>query len=413
MVNMKWETVCSNHLREWIKCRGYKVQYVALHTDIPLRTLWDYIAGKVAIPSDRREKLATFLGCSLDQLVADLKIGNDEMKRRELLYLLSIAGSTLLAPFPELDWERLEGACVHPTQLDERTLQDLAVINAHYWRLYLESSSKSSVLDGALSQIKTLIQFLREPHTSVTHQTLCTLVSDLSQLVGEIFFDRHEPIAAQSCYVFAVSAAKEAGAYDLWASALVRHAFIPIYDAPEPRYEDALPLLQHARQIVLRGNTELPTRYWVAAVEAEATSGVGDLNACQDALDRTLGVLEIKKAAPAWVRFDGLRLPALRGACYIRLAQPQLAASPLQDALQQFTKPGRKRGMVLLDLAAAAIQCQNIEQACSYTHEAVDIIELGSSGFLRQGVQKLRLRLEPFSGSSVVSKLDRRIRLFA
>lgn len=43
------------------------------------------------------------------------------------------------------------------------------------------------------------------------------------------------------------------------------------------RYEETLPLLQTARHLAERGDTELPTWYWVAAVEAEATSEVHHL----------------------------------------------------------------------------------------------------------------------------------------
>jgi tetratricopeptide (TPR) repeat protein len=244
---------------------------------------------------------------------------------------------------------------------------------------------------------------------------LCTLVSDLSQLAGEIFFDLHEHESAQACYVFASSAAKEAGAFDLWSCALVRHAFLPLYEASftnqAERYEDMLPLLQAARHLAERGDSELPTRSWVAAVEAEATSGVLHLASCQDALDRAQGVLESKGTRPAWIRFDGSRLPALRGACYVRLGQPDFAMPALQEALQQFAKPDRKRGLVLLDLATAALLRRDVEQACTHVEEVIDIVALGSSSFLREGIQQLRHQLEPFVGSPSVKGVDQHMRL--
>ncbi len=401
-----------NFLREWIILRGYKVKRLADRTGIPLRTLWEYIGERAAIEPDRLQSLAVVLGCSPEQLVwnATQPSGSEEMdkKRRELLRLLSTASVALLLPLPDLDWERLASVLVNPSYLDVTAIRNLEALGAHYWELYLATPSKSSVLDGVVGQLKTLVQFLKQPYPTSLHQRICCLTSDLAQLTGEIFFDRHEYGTAQSCYVFAASAAKEAGAYDLWSSTLVRHSFTVIYD-DQPRFEEALPILEEAWLLAQHGDSSLSTKYWVAAVEAEARSGIGDLLSCQVALERAGGVLELKHAGPAWARFDQSRLSALRGACFVRLEQPSLALPALQEALQQSSKPGRKRGMVLTDLATAALQCREIELACAYLNQAIDIVELGSSGFLRDGVRKVRSQLAPYAGSASVNRLDQRM----
>jgi hypothetical protein len=309
-----------------------------------------------------------------------------------------------------VDWERVGDAIRKPVSLDLAVIENLETINKQYWGLYQTSSSKSSVLDGVIGHLKTLLQFLKESHSSQVHQRLCTLASEASQLAGEIFFDRHDHMTAQSCYVFAAAAAKEGKAYDLWSCAFVRHAFLPIY---EERYEDALPLLKEARRLALRGDPALPTRFWVAAVEAEAESGVHHLSACQNALERANGVLEIKGASPSWTRFEGSRLAALQGACYVRLHQPDLAMPALQEALIQFAKPNRRRAMVLTDLAAAAIQNGDAEQACTHMHEVIDITAIGSSSFLREGILRVRQELEPFTDLAAVNRVDRRLRELA
>ena len=114
---------------------------------------------------------------------------------------------------------------------------------------------------------------------------------------------------AQSCYTFAATAAHEARAYDLWASVLVRHSYLPIFDG---HYEDALPLLRQAEYIAQRGDPTLPTKYWVAATCAEAESGTGNLKACQSAFEKAYGVHNLTGESSAWVRFDTSRLPAFR-----------------------------------------------------------------------------------------------------
>ena len=215
---------------------------------------------------------------------------------------------------------------------------------------------------------------------------------------------------AKSCYEFAMSTAKEAKAVDLWASALVRSSFLPLY---EERYDDALPFLRQAQRLVQQGDSSLSTRYWAAAVEAEAESGVGNFVACQKALERASEVQAIDGLSPAWLRFDGSRLPALRGACYVRLHQPDLALPALQEALQQFSKPTRKRGLALTDSATVAIQYRDIEQACTYVSEVIDIVEMGSSDFLRKEVYKLRRQLKPFSETASVKTLEQKLRMLA
>jgi hypothetical protein len=310
-----------------------------------------------------------------------------------LLQLLSTAGLALALPFTAIDWERIEGALGRASRLDETVLHDLEMVNRSLWSLYLATPKKASVFDGALGQWKTLVQFLRDPHSTTMHQHLYVLTSEISQLVGEILFDLNDHASAHASYTFAALSAKEAGAYDLWSCSLVRHAFLPLY---RKDYGHALPLLQEASTLARQGDSTLPTRFWVAAVEAETHAGLLDLAACQGALDQAQGVLDLPRTGLPWVRFTSARLPALQGTCYVRLSQPGLAEPALQEALQQFPHPDRKRGMVLADLAATALQCSNVEQARSYVDEAASIVARGASGFLRE-----ELRGIPYKGRTV------------
>lgn len=362
-----------------------------------------------------QEMLCLLYGCTADKLLFDtpampeILAGENDMKRRELLRLLSAGGGALVLSFA-VDWERIGGAMDRPSLLDSVVIEDLEAINGRFWSLYLGASVKSAILDGVTGQLRTLIQFLREPHTEQIHRQLCALLGDLAQLAGEIHFDRHELDLAASCYMFAASAAREARAYDLWSCALVRHAFLPLYDE---QYAEALPLVKEAGQLAARGDSQLPTRFWAAAVEAEAQSGSGRLADCQRALEIAQGVTAIMTVSPAWTRFEASRLPALRGACYVRLTQPDLAMPALHEALRQFEKPGRKRGMVLLDLAKAAVQGQEIDQACGYLNQVVDIVELGASGFLKKGIVSVRGQLRPFASAAPVRTFDQRVHMLA
>jgi transcriptional regulator with XRE-family HTH domain len=329
-----------------------------------------------------------------------------DKKRRELLLLLSRAGMVFALPLPDLDWSRIAGALTRPSRFDVTMLDDLETMNRSLWSTYLTTLIKSSVLESALGHFKMLMQFLKASHPHTSHQRLCALTSEMGQLVGEIFFDLNDHEAAESCYTFAALSAKEGQSYDLWSCALVRSAFLPMY---RQRYEDALLLLQNASTLAQRGDSALPTKYWVAAVEAEAQAGVHDLAACQHALDQAQSVQEVQGTPPSWVRFRPARLPALCGACYIRLRQPERAMPALQNALQHFPKPDRKRGMALIDLAAAAVQLGEVEQARTYVDEVIAIITFGSSGFLREELQTLPGRVETMASTTSVKALHQYI----
>ncbi len=330
------------------------------------------------------------------------------IKRRELLHLLSVAGGALLTS--DIDWNRIEASLTRPLDIDDIVVSDLEIINSRCWSLFMTASPKSSVLDGVLGQLKMQIHFLKEVRATRMHQRLCALTSSMSQLAGEIFFDLYDHATAQSCYISAASLAKEAEAFDLWASALVRYSYLPIF---EGRYENAVPLLEHAESLAQRGDPALPTRSWTAATYAEAVSGIGNVKAYQSAFERAHHVSTLTMNCPAWVRFDESRLPALQGACYVRLGKPDQAEPILQKALLQSAKTNRRRAMILSDLALSALQQADIETACTYAEEAVTLAGLSESGFLRNNVLKIQQQLTPFISIEAVRALEQHIAALA
>jgi tetratricopeptide (TPR) repeat protein/transcriptional regulator with XRE-family HTH domain len=414
-----------NRIGYCIKKYGYSYTEVADEIGIARRTLYNYISGERAAPRYCLEKIAHLLACEVGELMSasshslttkydileagyesDFSALGKEMiiKRRELLRLLSVAGGALFVS--GIDWEHIEAVLVRPSHIDMAVVNDLETINNRCWNLYMAASPKASVLDGVLGQLKMQIQFVNEARTPQVHQRLCALASSMSQLAGEIFFDLHDHDTAQSCYVFAATSAKEAKSHDLWASALVRHSYLPIFDE---RFEDALPLLKQAEYIAQRGDSALPTKYWAAVTSAEAESGLGNLKACQSAFERAYGVHNLAAESPAWSRFDGSRLPALQGACYVRLERPDQAEPLLQQALQQTAKAGRRRAMILSDLALSALQQADVEKACTYADEVVSLASSKSSGFLRNNVLKIEQRLTPFANVGAVKALKNHI----
>ncbi len=406
-----------NRFRTLLREAGLTIREVHRETAIPESTLYYWAAGHGIIPKEDRITLARLIGCfpqdlapKYDMLTLQYENASSEwekemqIKRRELLQLLNVAGLALLDT--NIDWNRIEAALIRSTDIDGAVVSDLEAISNRCWSLFMAASPKASILDAVLGQLKMQIQFLKRAHAAQTHQRLCTLASTTSQLAGEIFFDLHDHEAAQSCYIFAASAAKDASAFDLWASALIRYSYLSIF---EERYENASPLLEQAESLALRGDSVLSTRYWAAATYAEAASGRGNFKACQIAFERAYSTDTLTAAFPAWIRFDALRLPALQGACYVRLKRPDLAEPILQHALQRSAKKGRRYAMILSDLALSALQQADIEKACTYTEEAITLTAQSESGFLRSSILKIQQQLTPFASAEAVRTLEQRI----
>lgn len=242
---------------------------------------------------------------------------------------------------------------------------------------------------------------------SKDHRALCSLIADMAQLMGEVWFDANRYTEAAHCYALAADASKEAEDRDLWACALVRHSFVSLYGR---RYDEAVPLLHAARMLARNGDRQLPTRHWVASVEAQALAGTGDVDGCKRALDEAAGVRALSAPAPGgWLRFTGDRLAEDRGSAFVALGRLDLAESALGDALQEQLSP-RRRGSVLADLATIGARRSDVDQLVSYGTTAVELAHRTGSGYVARRLEGLQPHLGRFLSDHRVRELADRIR---
>lgn len=319
---------------------------------------------------------------------------DDDMNRRELLQLLAVAGAHVA--LPPLD--------VADTRPVPESVDEYAQLNVHLWQAFALSKSKRVVYPLVQQQLGVLTAELERPHGTTTHERLCMLAGDLFQLAGEIHFDANRYTDAANCYTLAASASKEANAYDLWACALTRHAFVGMY---EERFATAVAMLTAASRVAARGDSQISTRYWVAQVQAHALAGLGDFDGCIRALDEAQAVVELKGTVHngGWLRFDGERLAEERGACYIELGRPDLAATALTDALSHKLSP-RRRGSVLTDLATLGAQQRDPDQVIQYASKALALAEEVNSGYIGRRLQGLNTKLTPLSTDDRIRTLS-------
>lgn len=326
---------------------------------------------------------------------------DDDMNRRELLQLLSVTGA--LVAMPQLDSEDMRPV---PESVD-----DYEALNAHLWQAFSLSKSKRVVYPLVKQQLGLLTTELERSHSTATHERLCSLAGDLFQLAGEIHFDANHYTDAAHCYTLAASASKEANAYDLWACALTRHAFVGMYELRSsltaPALSPVVPMLTAASRIAHRGDTQLSTRYWVAQVQAHALAGLGDFDGCARALDDAQVVTELSGRLHngGWLRFDGERLAEERGACYVELGRPDLAEAALTDALSHKLS-SRRRGSVLTDLATLGVQQHDPDQVIQYANAALALAEETNSGYVGRKLQGLNAKLAQLASDDRIRTLS-------
>jgi tetratricopeptide (TPR) repeat protein len=328
----------------------------------------------------------------------------DDMNRREMLRLFTMAGAVVAAPpaAETLDLDRIKQAG-RRGRIDSETVSQYGTLNAHLWQVFMLANTKSKVYPLVQDHLGTLIESLQRS-AGDDHRRLCALAGDAFQLAGEVFFDATKYTDAAHCYALAASASKEAGAHDLWTCALVRHAFVGIYDR---RYSDAAPMLDCAARLARRGDSSLSTRHWVEVVRAEALAGLGDFDGCQRALDDAEQVREL--AGPVhnggWLRFDGARLSEERGTCYVSLHRPDLAETALTKALAS-TLSARRRGGVLVDLAALGAQLGDPDRLIIHGRAAAQLARETGSGVIKRKLCALQNNIGAMASDRRVKDLD-------
>lgn len=327
----------------------------------------------------------------------------DDMIRRNFLRAIAVTGA--LSALPDHEAEEVEGGT------HRRSAADFLRMNGHLWQVYQLARSKATVQPIVRDQLSALSEVL-DHRPGGQEQALCSAAGELFQLSGELAFDSNRYTDAAASYTLAATASKEARAYDLWACALVRHAYVDVY---ERQYKEAAGILSAAQRVARRGDSTLSTRYWVASVQAQAQAGLGDLAGCEHALDAAEKVKDLATSGHngGWLRFDGTRLAEERGARYVQLGRLDLAEKALTSALAQDDLAEgysfRRRGVVLADLAAIGAKRRDPDQVVTFGRQAVQLARESASGYVVRRLHGLRAQLGPLAKGAGVAELTAEI----
>ncbi|MEU1051734.1 helix-turn-helix domain-containing protein [Streptomyces sp. NPDC005876] len=379
---------------------GFTQEGFAEAAGVDRRTVGRWETGRCKPQPSQRPKVAELLQMDLEELDALFTPAevppkpawsasnahhcpgdSDEMIRREFLRLIGVSGALAAVPAGEAD--ALDGGVI-----------DYGRMNGYLWQVYQFARAKHTVYPVVRSQLTALNDALRDRRAAPG--SLCVAAGDLFQLAGELAFDSNRHDDAAAFYSLAASASKEVRAYDLWACALIRSAYV---DLSEHRYKQAAETLEAARCVALRGDSSLVTEHWAAAVQAEAFAWLGDFDACEEALDEAEKVTDLggQVLNGGWLRFDGSRLAEGRGARYLQLNRLGLAETALQDALKLAPlaagRSFRRRSAVLVDLAVIGARRKDPEQVMQYGLEAMRLAQASGSGYVARRLQSLAAEL--------------------
>lgn len=408
-------------LRDRRKARGYSQEKMASALGVDRTTVSRWDRGETAPQPEYRPKLAALLDLdllALDALIRESSapletnvgllshgaygLGEDDMIRRGFLRVLAVAGAVAALSGEESD-----------ALADDAARNDAAGylrMNEHLWQVYQLARSKASVRPVVTGQLAALNESLSD--RPAPHGSLYVAAGDLFQLAGELAFDGNQHADAAAAYSLAASASKEAGAFDLWACALIRHAYVEMAGG---QHREAVGLLSVAQRVAKRGDSSLSTRQWVASVQAEAHAGLGHVPECERALDEAEAVVHLGAGAHngGWLRFDGSRLAEERGARYVQLGQLDKAEHALNDALRQGAlakgQSFRRRGVVLADLAAIGAKRHDAEQTLTYATEALSLARQSSSGYVARKLRGLQAEIGSLADDRRVAELGAEI----
>jgi tetratricopeptide (TPR) repeat protein len=272
------------------------------------------------------------------------------------------------------------------------------------------STAPTVLARPVLEHFRDVTRLLDSPLPVARRARLAVVAGHLAGLAGSLAFDLRDEAKARAYFTVAVQGADDAGSPDLAAWALATRSLIPTYTGDPAA---ALRLLQEAQDRA-RGHVSSSRLAWLAALEARAHAGLGDVAASRIALGRADRAME--RAEPEGGRFatdffDRPRLAGFRGSSHLLLGQPKAAQAALADVLALRDPADVKgRSLARLDLAQAYVQDRGVEEACTTVVDALAIRHENRVGPILRRAREVRASLEPWRDERPVKELDEQLR---
>jgi hypothetical protein len=324
-------------------------------------------------------------------VLADL-IG-DDMRRRELLRLLAVAGGGAVLPSAQPPWDRLTAALNGDTP--RPSVDELAARSAGLFDLE-EQMPSAALYPAAVEHLNTLTARIQ---TAGPSTRLVSLAGETSALAGWLAFDSADPATARAYYQAALDAAKQAGDPALTSCVLGYLSYLP----PE-HSGSTVALLDQAIGHAEHSATPA-SRAWLAARRAEEHARAGNRQAALASLDLARNLhQQSTQDDRAWTRFfDHARLNGMAAATYARtgrLTDAEQCTAEATAALPSLAA-AKKRTLILLDVATAMLSRGQLDQACHYACAAIASATESSFGYGAERLRQFRAQLAPHNADAV------------
>lgn len=389
------------------------------HGREPDRLTQDLIAEVFEVPDDARAEVPWPLWLPSPELsemyepwtaagtlaVLDAVVRSGPVDRRKFMILSGVTLTSMLHSWlttePDIAHAVAgEGHRVSPAMLDRIStrITDLQRADDQYGGgdLILEA-------EAHLSLVTRLLRHAR--YTEEQGARLYGQAADLARMVGWMAFDNGHHASAQRHFAAALRAAHSAGDPLLGANVLA-FAAVQEYSAGNPDNAEAM---VRTAQSAVRGRSTPRVDAMLAARQARALSKSGDAAGCYRALGRAADLVDQGSCDddPAWAYWV-LRpeIDMLAGSCLLDLGRPARAQVKFTEADAAYGPEYVRTHIVYLSrMATAQLQEGDLEGACGYADQALDLLTDINSHRSTEQVRDFAVKVAPHGDVPAVRAL--------
>ncbi|MBV9161421.1 MAG: hypothetical protein JO281_07710 [Pseudonocardiales bacterium] len=293
---------------------------------------------------------------------------------------------------------------------DEEAAAAVHAITAAHRRL--EGTTPSPELtEPVLAHLRMATRMQAGIGDPVSATAMAAAVSEVAGLAGWLHWDTHDFGSARRHYRMAVEHAQRAGDSLLIGYMLGSLASFVVH---EGEAREGLALTRHAATVSTE-QRPATANAWLAAMQAVAYATADDETQTWRALDRAeaaLARLDTAEQPPwPWVfPFDAGKIASHRLTCAVRLRRPDIAYAAVDDLSLVASGHRKQRALVLLDLASAHLQTQEVDEALRVATAAVDLAAHTQSERVLSRARHFRRKVPAQAPHELLRDFDDRLR---
>jgi transcriptional regulator with XRE-family HTH domain len=277
----------------------------------------------------------------------------------------------------------------------------------------LDGTTPSSELtEPVLAHLRMATRLRGQVWNPISAKAMTAAVSEVAGLAGWLHWDMNDLGSARRYYRLAVEHAQRAQDSLLSAYMLGSLASFVVHEGDA---NEGLALIRHAATVSTEQRPATADA-WLAALQAVAHATAGDDVQTWRTLDRAEAAVEriALEQQPPWpwiFPFDAQKIANHRLTCAVRLRRPDVAYVAV-DKLSSLVACGHRKqtALVLLDLACAHTQAQEVDQALRVATTAIDLAAQTPSERVLNRARQFRRTVPAQAPQRLLHDFDERLR---